>query len=56
MLKPYLLRRTKNNVLADLPNKTEVVLYHGLSGLQKKLYKGILTRDLGTYVDDIGCW
>ncbi|XP_048241979.1 chromodomain-helicase-DNA-binding protein 1-like isoform X1 [Haliotis rufescens] len=49
LLKPYLLRRTKNNVLADLPNKTEVVLYHGLSGLQKKLYKGILTRDLEAF-------
>ncbi|XP_046553776.1 chromodomain-helicase-DNA-binding protein 1-like [Haliotis rubra] len=45
LLKPYLLRRTKNNVLSDLPNKMEVVLYHGVSSLQKKLYKGILTRD-----------
>ncbi|XP_070199132.1 chromodomain-helicase-DNA-binding protein 1-like [Littorina saxatilis] len=44
-LKPYLLRRTKSGVLKDLPGKSDVVLYHGLSKLQKKLYKAILMKD-----------
>ncbi|XP_014777205.1 chromodomain-helicase-DNA-binding protein 1-like isoform X1 [Octopus bimaculoides] len=44
ILKPFLLRRVKESVL-DLPNKSEVVLFHGLSALQKKLYKAILTKD-----------
>lgn len=47
LLQPYLLRRTKEAVLKDLPKKTEVILYHGISKLQKKLYKAILTKDLG---------
>ncbi len=47
ILKPFLLRRVKTEVLTDLPTKSEVVLYHGLSGLQKKFYKAILTKDVG---------
>ena len=47
ILRPYLLRRTKSGVLKDLPEKSDVVLYHGLSKLQKKLYKAILTKDIG---------
>jgi len=34
-------------VLLDLPEKSEVILYTGLSALQKKYYKAILTKDLG---------
>ncbi|XP_033752107.1 chromodomain-helicase-DNA-binding protein 1-like [Pecten maximus] len=49
LLQPYLLRRTKEGVLKDLPKKTEVVLYHGVSKLQKKLYKAILTKDLTVF-------
>ena len=49
ILKPFLLRRTKSEVVTDIPSKTEVVLYHGLSALQKKFYKAILTKDLGMY-------
>ena len=36
-------------MVTDLPSKTEVVLYHGLSALQKKFYKAILTKDLGMH-------
>lgn len=32
-------------MLKDLPDKTEVVLTHGISKLQAKLYKGILLKD-----------
>ncbi|XP_060086323.1 chromodomain-helicase-DNA-binding protein 1-like [Ylistrum balloti] len=49
LLQPYLLRRTKEGVLKDLPKKSEVVLYHGISKLQKKLYKAILTKDLAVF-------
>ena len=47
VLRPYLLRRTKCGVLKDLPEKSDVILYHGLGKLQKKLYKAILTKDIG---------
>ena len=46
VVEPYLLRRVKSEVVKDLPVKTEVILYTGLSGLQKKYYKAILTKDL----------
>lgn len=49
ILQPFLLRRVKNQVLKDLPNKSEIVLYHKLSPLQKKYYKAILTKDLGGF-------
>ena len=47
ILKPFLLRRTKATVVKDLPNRVEVVLYHGLTKLQKKYYKALLTKDIG---------
>lgn len=47
LLQPFLLRRVKSEVATDLPKKTEVVIYHGMSALQKKYYKAILMKDLG---------
>ena len=47
MLEPFLLRRVKAEVAADLPGKMELLVYHGMSALQKKYYKAILTKDLG---------
>ncbi|XP_047141905.1 chromodomain-helicase-DNA-binding protein 1-like isoform X1 [Hydra vulgaris] len=49
LLKPFLLRRTKNEVLQNLPKKSEVILYCGISQTQKNLYKAILTKDLGAF-------
>ncbi|KAK2190804.1 hypothetical protein NP493_68g04006 [Ridgeia piscesae] len=49
LLHPFLLRRTKAEVVKDLPTKSEVILYHGMSALQKKYYKAILTRDLDAF-------
>lgn len=46
LLKPYLLRRTKEVVLKDLPKKSDLVMYHGISKVQKKLYKALLTKDI----------
>ncbi|XP_076450689.1 chromodomain-helicase-DNA-binding protein 1-like [Babylonia areolata] len=54
LLKPYLLRRTKSGVLKDLPEKSDVVLYHGLSKLQKKLYKAILMKDFEAFENPYG--
>ncbi|XP_064865450.1 chromodomain-helicase-DNA-binding protein 1-like isoform X2 [Oncorhynchus nerka] len=46
VLQPFLLRRVKAEVAADLPMKTEILMYHGLSALQKRYYKAILMKDL----------
>uniref|UniRef100_A0A674C1J2 Chromodomain helicase DNA binding protein 1-like n=1 Tax=Salmo trutta TaxID=8032 RepID=A0A674C1J2_SALTR len=45
LLQPFLLRRVKAEVAADLPVKTEILMYHGLSALQKRYYKAILMKD-----------
>ena len=47
LIKPYLLRRTKAMVALDIPEKSEVTIYHPISDLQKKYYKAILTKDAG---------
>lgn len=47
ILEPFLLRRVKSEVAVDLPKKTEVVVYHGMSALQKKYYKALLMKDVG---------
>ena len=47
ILEPFVLRRLKADVLKDLPKKSEVILYHGLSSVQKNYYKAILRKDVG---------
>ncbi|XP_047231772.1 chromodomain-helicase-DNA-binding protein 1-like isoform X2 [Girardinichthys multiradiatus] len=54
ILEPFLLRRVKSEVALDLPKKTELVVYHGMSALQKKYYKAILTRDYEAFVNEQG--
>jgi SNF2 family DNA or RNA helicase len=44
MLKPFILRRLKTNVLKELPKKTETVLYARIDGEQKKLYYANLVQ------------
>lgn len=41
ILRPFLLRRVKKDVAADLPQKIEMVVKVELSALQKSVYKGI---------------
>ncbi|KAG2389331.1 hypothetical protein C9374_013891 [Naegleria lovaniensis] len=49
MLKPFLLRRTKNQVLKDdLPPKKEHIIYTRLTSMQKKYYKSFLLKDRQT--------
>ncbi|XP_036426586.1 LOW QUALITY PROTEIN: chromodomain-helicase-DNA-binding protein 1-like [Colossoma macropomum] len=54
VLQPFLLRRVKSEVAAELPKKTELVVYHGMSTLQKKYYKAILMKDLDAFGSDQG--
>ena len=41
-LRPFILRRTKEQVARDLPPKTEQTLYCELEGAQKRLYEDLL--------------
>jgi superfamily II DNA or RNA helicase len=43
-LRPILLRRRKDDVLPDLPPRTEQVLLCELSGRQERLYRALLAR------------
>ena len=45
LLKPFILRRVKEEVLKDLPKKSEVILFHDITELQKKYYKALLMKD-----------
>ncbi|XP_015284476.1 PREDICTED: chromodomain-helicase-DNA-binding protein 1-like, partial [Gekko japonicus] len=54
LLQPFLLRRVKAEVAAELPKKEEVMLYHGMSALQRKLYKAVLMKDPGAFENDTG--
>ena len=46
ILKPFLLRRTKSEVERSLPPKKEIYIKVGLTELQKRLYKKLLTSSL----------
>ncbi|KAL1023427.1 hypothetical protein UPYG_G00040680 [Umbra pygmaea] len=54
VLQPFLLRRVKSEVAPDLPRKTELLMYHGMSALQKEYYKAILMKDLDAFVNEQG--
>ncbi|TPX60906.1 hypothetical protein PhCBS80983_g01424 [Powellomyces hirtus] len=44
LLKPYFLRRTKENADLDLPPKVEILVPLSLSPLQTELYKAIISK------------
>lgn len=44
MIQPFVLRRLKRDVLTDLPDKMEKVVYAALEGEQKKLYRAHVGR------------
>lgn len=46
ILRPYLLRRVKADVLSEIPEKIEIVVHCGMSAMQKKYYKSILAKDV----------
>ena len=46
LLRPLMLRRLKIDVEKSLPSKKEIYLYFGMSEMQKKLYKQILSKNI----------
>ncbi|KIJ55252.1 hypothetical protein M422DRAFT_41263 [Sphaerobolus stellatus SS14] len=50
IMKPFLLRRLKADVIADLPPKKEYVLYAPLSERQRELYDAILDGALRNFL------
>jgi SWI/SNF-related matrix-associated actin-dependent regulator of chromatin subfamily A member 5 len=53
VLRPFLLRRLKADVLISLPPKIETKLYIGLSEMQREWYMRVLHRD-ATHLNAIG--
>jgi superfamily II DNA or RNA helicase len=56
-LEPFLLRRTKEDVAPELPERTEVALACDLSPLQRRLYRGVAEaarRDVFAVVEEQG--
>ena len=54
-LEPFLLRRTKEDVAPELPERTEVALACDLSPLQRRLYRGVAEaarRDVFAVVEE----
>lgn len=47
VLRPFVLRRVKSQVLDQLPDKVEKVLRCNLSGWQRKMYQSIVHKGLG---------
>ncbi|ORM42010.1 putative chromatin-remodeling complex ATPase chain [Babesia sp. Xinjiang] len=46
ILRPFMLRRSKKDVLKDMPPKNELLLMIPLSAMQKRLYKDLLRRNV----------
>ncbi|EYC27612.1 hypothetical protein Y032_0009g825 [Ancylostoma ceylanicum] len=45
ILSQYLIRRTKDLVCKELPSCEQVILYHNITEIQKRLYLDIIARD-----------
>lgn len=52
ILKPFLLRRVKNDVEQNLPKKREYILYAPLTPTQKELYRKIKDDDIRAYLEE----
>lgn len=48
VLRPFLLRRVKNDVEKSLPPKKETILKIGMSEVQQTWYKKLLQKDIST--------
>jgi len=44
MVSPFILRRLKKDVLKELPDKTETVIYNNMEEAQQKLYQAYLAK------------
>ena len=54
LLAPFLLRRLKVNAVKDLPPKKELIIFVGMSDLQKDIYKKLLLKEMNTITDSSG--
>ena len=52
ILKPFLLRRVKNDVETNLPKKREYILYAPMTTEQQEIYKKIQTDDIRAYLEE----
>lgn len=52
ILKPFLLRRVKNDVETNLPKKREYILYAPLTLSQKEIYRKIKENDIRSYLEE----
>ena len=46
ILRPFLLRRVKSDVETDLPAKKEIILYAGMTDVQRKLHSELREKTL----------
>ena len=46
ILRPFLLRRVKSDVETDLPAKKEIILYAGMTDVQRKLHSELRDKTL----------
>ncbi|TXI40574.1 MAG: DEAD/DEAH box helicase [Nitrosomonas sp.] len=53
LVKPFLIRRKKEDVLVDLPEKVEEVFHCELSAEQRKLYREVLEEKRKLVIDDL---
>ena len=54
MAAPFILRRLKKDVLKELPDKTETVIYNNMEEAQKKLYLAYLAKAKEELNEEIG--
>lgn len=57
LIHPFMLRRTKENVAADLPDKTETIIYCEMGKTQRKLYddlKATIRQDIEGVIEQGG--
>ncbi len=53
LVKPFILRRKKSEVLTDLPEKIEEIAYCDLSDEQKELYRSVAQQTRDTFYQDL---
>ncbi|MEM8727634.1 MAG: DEAD/DEAH box helicase [Chlamydiota bacterium] len=53
LIHPFILRRKKSEVLADLPEKIEEIAHCFLSEEQRRLYKDVVEKSRATLLEDI---
>jgi ATP-dependent DNA helicase len=54
ILRPFILRRMKNEVELDLPSKKEYLLYSSMKDIQKEYYQAIKAKDLTAVLEKQG--